>query len=111
MSRSPEQRIADTLEAVDRCQKYVAALDRESDIAEMAEDAIERNLQIIGEAVNHLPDEISGSYLEIAWPQIRGFRNILVHQYFRVDIDVVRDVVETHLPPLAEALRGHIATD
>lgn len=63
MSRSPEQRIADVLEAVERCRKYVAALDRESDIAEMAEDAIERNLQIIGEAVNHLPDEITGAHL------------------------------------------------
>lgn len=111
MSRSPAQRIANALEAVERCRKYVAALDRERDIAEMAEDAIERNLQLIGEAVNHLPDEITGVHPEIAWPQIRSFRNILVHQYFSVDIDVVRDVVETHLPPLAEALRGHISTD
>ncbi|MCQ9170917.1 DUF86 domain-containing protein [Corynebacterium amycolatum] len=54
-----------------------------------------------GEAVNHLPDEITGAHPEIAWPQIRDFRNILVHQYFGVDIDVVRDVVDTHLPPLA----------
>ena len=66
-------------------------------------------LQRIGDAVNHLPDEITGAHPEIAWPQLRGFRNILVHQYFGVDIDVVRDVVETHLPPLAEALRRHIS--
>jgi uncharacterized protein with HEPN domain len=111
VSRSPAQRIADALEAVERCRKYVAALDRENDIAEMAEDAIERNLQISGEAVNHLPEEITGAHPEIAWPQIRGFRSILVHQCFGVDIDEVRDVVETHLPPLAEALRGHVATD
>lgn len=77
----------------------------------MAEDAIERNLQIIGEAVNHLPEAITGTHPEIAWPQIRGFRNILVHQYFGVDVDVVRDVVETHLPPLAEALRSHLSAD
>lgn len=111
MSRNPAQRIADALDAVERCQKYVVALDREREIAEMAEDAIERNLQIIGEAVNHLPSEITSAHPEIAWPQIRGFRNILVHQYFGVDADVVRDVVESHLPPLSEALRGHIATD
>lgn len=111
MSRSPTQRIADALEAIERCQRYVVALDREGDIAEMAEDAIERNLQIIGEAVNHLPVEITGVHPEIAWPQIRGFRNILVHQYFGVDIEVVCDVVETHLPPLAVALRCHISTD
>ncbi len=77
----------------------------------MAEDAIERNLQIIGEAVNHLPAEITDVHPEIAWPQIRGFRNILVHEYVGVDVDIVRDVVETHLPPLAEALRGHLAAD
>lgn len=77
----------------------------------MAEDAIERNLQIIGEAANHLPAEVADAHPEIAWPQIRGFRNILVHEYFGVDVDIVRDVVETHLPPLAQALRGHLATE
>lgn len=74
----------------------------------MAEDAVERNLQIIGEAVNHLPAEITDAHPEIAWPQIRGFRNILVHQYFGVDVATVREVVETHLTPLADALRGHV---
>lgn len=77
----------------------------------MAEDAIERNLQIIGEAVNHLPAVITDAHPEIAWPQIRGFRNILVHQYFGVDVDVVRDVVDTYLPTLAEALRSHVSDD
>lgn len=77
----------------------------------MAEDAIERNLQIVGEAVNHLPEEIISAHPDIPWPQIRGFRNILVHQYFGVDVDVVRDVVETHLPPLAEALRSQATAD
>lgn len=75
----------------------------------MAEDAIERNLQIIGEAANHLPTEIADAHPEIAWPQIRGFRNILVHHYFGVDADIVHEVVERYLPPLAEALRQHVA--
>jgi len=77
----------------------------------MAEDAIERNLQIIGEAVNHLPGEITDAHPEVPWPQIRGFRNILVHQYFGVDVEVVRDVVVTHLPALADALRSHVTAD
>lgn len=75
----------------------------------MAEDALERNLQVIGEAAKHLPEALTSAHPEVPWPQIRGFRNILVHQYFGVDIEVVRDVVETHLPPLAEALRVHTA--
>ncbi|WP_270257611.1 DUF86 domain-containing protein [Kocuria marina] len=110
MSRDPARRIEDVLEAVERCQRYVQALDDGAD-REMAEDAIERNLQIIGEAVNHLPEEITRAHPEIAWPQIRGFRNILVHQYFGVDLQIVRDVVETHLPPLAEALQRGFTAD
>lgn len=111
MRRDPAQRIADVLEAVERCRRYVAALEGDVSMMEMAEDAIERNLQIIGEAVNHLPTEITDAHPDIPWPQIRGFRNILVHRYFGVEVDVVRDVVETHLPSLAEALRSHIAAD
>lgn len=108
MSRSADDRIADILQAIDRCQRYVEALGSENtDYVDMAEDAIERNLQMIGEAAKHLPSEITAAHPEIAWPQIRGFRNILVHQYFGIDVDIVREVVERYLPPLAEALRRY----
>ena len=80
-------------------------MDIDRGLTEMAEVAIARNLQIIGEAANHLPTDITDAHPEISWPQIRGFRNILVHQYFGVDVAVVREVVDVHLPPLAKALR------
>lgn len=108
MSRESDQRIDDILRAINRCQRYVRSLDNDDiDLVLMAEDAIERNLQVIGEAANHLSAEIRDAHPEIAWPQIRGFRNILVHQYFGIEADIVRDVVKTHLPPLAEALSQH----
>lgn len=107
MSRTVEQRIGDILEAIVRCQRYAEELDAsDPNLAGMAEDAIERNLQIIGEAANHLPADVTGEHPEIAWPQIRGFRNILVHRYFGVDSGTVRDVIQTHLPVLAGALRS-----
>lgn len=103
--RSPDRRISDILEAIERCDRYVAVLDSDgADLVTMAEDAIERNLQIIGEAANHLPAEITSALPEVPWPQIRGFRNIVVHAYFGVDVEIVRDVVTTHLPPLRDAL-------
>jgi len=112
MSRNTSDRIADILRAIDRCQRFVEALDSDNtDYAEMAEDAIERNLQTIGEAANHLPPEITDAHPEIAWPQIRGFRNILVHQYFGVDTEIIRDVVLNYLPPLAGALRTAISPE
>lgn len=109
MSRSAEQRIVDILEAIDRCRRYIRVFDDtdDADLVDMSGDAIERNLQIIGEAAKHLSPQITDAHPEIAWPQIRGFRNILVHQYFGVDVEVVREVVEIHLPPLAEALQQH----
>lgn len=69
-------------------------------------DAIERNLQVLGEAVNHLPTALVADYPEVPWAQIRGFRNILVHQYFGVDEDVILDVVRNHLPTLEAALKS-----
>ena len=112
MSRSIDERVADILQSIDRCQRYLDALESgDTDLVDMAEDAVERNLQIIGEAAKHLPPEITVAHPEIAWPQIRGFRNILVHHYFGVDVATVRDVIQTHLPALATALRGHIQHD
>lgn len=107
MSRAPQQRIEDILEAVAKCARYLDLLDDDPRLTDMAMDAIERNLQIVGEAVNHLPSAITDAHPEVAWPQIRGFRNILVHQYFGVDIEVVRDVVVAHLTILADSLRVH----
>lgn len=107
MSRSPQQRIEDILDAVQKCDQYIQVLDDDPNLVELVQDAIERKLQIIGEAANHLPPEITNAHPEIAWPQIRGFRNVLVHQSFGVDIEVVRDVVKTYLPSLALALRSH----
>lgn len=109
MSRTSTERIDDILVAIDRCQRFIALVGTDGDdpdLIAMAEDAIERNLQIIGEAAAHLPEDLTAAHPEIPWPQIRGFRNILVHQYFGVDIEVVRDVVDNHLPLLADSLRG-----
>lgn len=108
MSRTSQERVDDILVAIDRCQRFIALVGvdcDDPDLIAMAEDAIERNLQIIGEAATHLPDDLTAAHPEIPWPQIRGFRNILVHQYFGVDFAVVRDVVNNHLPLLATSLR------
>lgn len=62
MSRGSAQRIADVLEAIERCQRYAAALGGDAGVVGVAEDAIECNLQIIGEAVNHLPEDITAAH-------------------------------------------------
>ena len=106
MSRGPDRRINDILAAIDRCQRYLPLLTgKDKTLAEMAGAAIERNLQIIGEAAKALPAEVTEQKSDVPWPQIRGLRNILVHQHFGIDAGVIREVVEVHLPVLADALR------
>jgi len=69
-------------------------------------DAVLRNLQIVGEAVKQIPEDLRSTRPEIPWTSIAGMRNILVHHYFRVDADIVLDICENHLQPLLEALKA-----
>lgn len=105
MTRSASERTADIIEAIGKCKSYRAHLtDPDPEIAQMALDATLRNIAIIGEAVNHLPAEITSPHPEIDWDAIVGMRHILVHQYFGIDPTIVIDVLYQDLTPLATVL-------
>lgn len=59
---------------------------------------------LIGEAVNALPTDLLELHSEIPWTRIVGFRNIVVHEYFRLDLNVVWAIVQHSLPPLREVV-------
>ena len=63
-------------------------------------DGVVRNLEIIGEAAKNVPPQIKARHPEIEWRKIAGLRDILAHEYFGVDIEVVWDVVKNKLPDL-----------
>lgn len=65
-----------------------------------AQDAIIRNLTIVGEAVKNLSLDFRRAHPEIPWKQIAGTRDRLVHQYFLVDLELVFEMVQVHLPVL-----------
>ncbi|MCF2145048.1 DUF86 domain-containing protein [Desmonostoc muscorum LEGE 12446] len=64
------------------------------------QDAVLRNLQVMCESVQKLPNDWKNSYPEIEWSNIAGFRNRLTHEYLNVDIDIVWIVIERYLPDL-----------
>ncbi|MEW6531940.1 MAG: DUF86 domain-containing protein [Thermodesulfobacteriota bacterium] len=68
----------------------------------MMQDAVIRNFEIIGEAVNHLPEEIKSLYHDIELAEIIGFRNILAHGYFAVKVETVWSAIEEGLPDLEQ---------
>ena len=71
----------------------------------MASDAVLRNIEIIGEAVKHLPDDVTRAHPHIPWAAIVGMRNNLIHQYFGIAFEIVSEVLDRDLAPLEVALR------
>jgi uncharacterized protein with HEPN domain len=106
VNRRADDRVTDILTAIERVLSYRGSLSAEDAvISGMAYDAVLRNLAVIGEAVRALPDEFKMSRADVPWPAIAGMRNIVIHEYFRVDRDVMLDIIDTHLSTLADSLR------
>ena len=70
----------------------------------LVQDAVVRNLQVMAESSQRLPEAIKTTHAEIPWKAIAGFRNILVHDYLGVDLDVIWSVIEQDLPELQRTL-------
>lgn len=67
-------------------------------------DAVIRNIEIIGEAANHVPEDIQSRYPDIPWVQMRSIRNLLIHEYFGVDIDIIWQTITDDLPDLLKKI-------
>ncbi len=59
-----------------------------------------RNLEIIGEASKSVPHAVRSSYPEIDWARIGGLRDVLIHHYFGIDLEIIWDIIQTKLPNL-----------
>lgn len=71
----------------------------------MAIDAVVRNLEIVGEAARYLPEEWRSRYSEIDWRRVIGFRNIVIHEYFAVDVEIVWVIATAQLSDLKRVLQ------
>jgi len=67
--------------------------------------AVIREFEIIGEAVGKLPEGLKGGRSDVEWQDIKDFRNLLSHEYFGVDLEIVWKIVEDDLPVLMDAIR------
>lgn len=98
--RDDRERLLDILEAIERIEKYAARGLQFFEHDELVQVWILHHLQIIGEAARALSPRFRDQYSDVPWSQVIGMRNVLVHHYFGIDVDIVWSVVERDLPEL-----------
>jgi uncharacterized protein with HEPN domain len=109
--RSWRVRIEDILDAIDNIEHYVAGLDFDAfDADRKTVDAVERNLEIIGEATANLPDEVLARWPEVPWRYMKGVRNLLAHEYFGVDVGILWQTIQEDLPAITPLLHKVLAS-
>ena len=97
--------IADVLERINTIEEYAHGMDSadfEND--RKTQDAVIRNLEVIGEIVKRIPDDFRSDYPQVPWKKIAGMRDKLIHDYLGIDIQAVWLVVEESLPELKEEI-------
>ena len=99
--------LEDILEAIQKIRNYTSGLSLQAFTADAKTfDAVIRNLEIIGEAVKQIPDDIRSQCPQVEWKRIARLWDILIHQYFGVDAQIVWDIVQNKLTPLEQAIRS-----
>jgi uncharacterized protein with HEPN domain len=112
--RDDAERLQDILEAIAQIEKYAARGLEAFERDELIQVWMVHHLQIIGEAVRSLSETLRQAHPEVPWAQIEAMRNILVHEYFDVDLEEVWVTVERDLPGLkdtAQHILGQPASD
>lgn len=95
------ERLLHILEAIENVETFIASMNFDDFFeSKLHRAATERQLEIIGEATAALSDELKKKYPEVEWQPIKRFRNVIVHEYFGVSIQIVWGVVQKELPLL-----------
>lgn len=94
--------ICDIKEAIKRIEDYLDGLTFEKFLKDVkSQDAVVRNLEIIGEAAKGVSDGLTQKYSNIPWKKLSGVRDRLIHHYFGVNLDIIWEIAKKDLPGLS----------
>jgi uncharacterized protein with HEPN domain len=100
-SRHDRLYLYDIIECCERAADYIHGVSEEDyQLNLMLQDALVRNIEVVGEAVRNLSQEVKDAYPQIAWSQIARMRDKIAHHYFRINLDVVWKTATDDLPAL-----------
>jgi len=106
MTRQERDRLGDIKDAITAIREHLAGAEQDPEQKDdgLLHDALLFQFVVIGEAVKHLAPETRDSTPEIPWANIAGLRDLIAHEYFRIDIERVLEIVDHDLPPLEQAI-------
>ena len=105
MSPDYRQRLEDIGESCAKILRFTSGMSYDEFVEdEKTYDAVVRNLEIIGEAAKNVPDDVRLKYPGIEWRKIAGLRDIIAHEYFGIDNDILWDIIQSKV----EALQGEV---
>ena len=97
--RSDQDLLSDIQEAAQRIATYTAGMMYDAFLGDTkTQDAVIRNLEIIGEATKNLSSELRAKYPDLPWKGMAGVRDRLIHDYFGVNLDIVWQIITAELP-------------
>lgn len=104
--------LEDMIKSMERIEEYLCGLDFiKFKMTYMVVDAVIRNYEIIGEAAKKVPIEIQVKYPEIPWKKMYGLRNLIAHEYFGIDYEMIWEIAKKNLPENRKALQEIITKE
>jgi len=98
--------LEDIIESIEKIELYIRELPYNAFIEDSKTvDAVVRNLEIIGEASKRIPDNIKENLKEVPWHRMTGLRNIIAHEYFGIDLNIIWKIIKENLPEVEPSLK------